>query len=247
MKKLLALCLALICLLSAPVSIQAERLSQAQLFSYYNNSVFIGDSITAQLLVYVRERQQKDPSFFEGVKFLTAQSYFLYTASRRNLLEKMANLKYKGSEMPMCRILKDMKPTRAIILLGVNDYIGETIDKGMEYDERILDLCEEFAPDTEIIFQSLTPVTASFCHRKDYRTMWDEYNEALKKLCEKRDAGYIDIASRLKDDEGYLDEKLSSDGKYHLNPKGLQMWIDALLDYAQEQYDKGAWTPEVTK
>ncbi len=246
MKKLaLLLTLAVLaCVAVFPASAEADRLTDAQLVSYYKNAVFVGDSITAQLLVYVREQQQKDPHFFEGVKFLTAQSYSLYTASRRNLLASAPNLKYRGQEMPLCAILKEIRPTKALILLGVNDYIGEQIEKGVGYDERIIDLAAEYCPETEIIFQSLTPVTPSFCRKKDYRTLWDEYNAAMKDMCRLRGAGYIDIATRLKDENGYLKAAYSSDGKYHLNPAGLKLWIDALLDYAQEQYDLGLWTPE---
>ncbi len=248
MKKLtvfLALCVLAVCsVFPACAEAETERLTDAQLVSYYKNAVFVGDSITAQLLVYVREQQQKDPRFFEGVKFLTAQSYSLYTASRRNLLSSAPNLKYRGREMPLCAVLKEIKPTKALILLGVNDYIGEQIQKGIGYDERIIDLAAEFCPDTEIIFESLTPVTSAFCRKKDYRTLWDEYNTAMKEMCELRGAGYIDIATRLKDEDGYLDKAFSSDGKYHLNPKGLKLWIDALLDYAQTQYELGLWTPE---
>ena len=223
---------------------EVERLTDEQLVSYYKNAVFVGDSITAQLLVYVREQQQKDPHYFEGVKFLTAQSYSLYAASRRNLLSNAPNLKYRGQEMPLCAILKEIKPTKALILLGVNDYIGEQIEKGVGYDERIIDLAAEFCPDTEIIFESLTPVTAAFCRKKDYRTLWDEYNAAMQEMCALRGAGYVDIATRLKDEDGYLDKAYSSDGKYHLNPTGLKLWIDALLDYAQTQFELGLWTPE---
>ena len=248
MKKLAAVLLLIVLaccsFLPARAENEAERLTDAQLVSYYKNAVFVGDSITAQLLVYVREQQQRDPHFFEGVKFLTAHSYSLYTASRRNLLASAPNLKYRGKEMPLCAILKETKPTKALILLGVNDYIGEQIQKGVGYDERIIDLAAEFCPDMDIIFQSLTPVTAAFCRKKDYRTMWDEYNRAMKEAVEQKGAGYIDIATRLKDEDGYLNKAYSSDGKYHLNPKGLKLWIDALLDYAQTQYEQGLWTPE---
>ncbi|MBR5110140.1 MAG: hypothetical protein IK099_08080 [Clostridia bacterium] len=247
MKKLAVLLVLLVLALGSvfpAAASQAERLSDEQLVSYYKNAVFVGDSITAQLLVYVREQQQKDPHFFEGVKFLTAQSYSLYTASRKNLLSSAPNLKYRGQEMPMCAILQKIKPTRALILLGVNDYIGEQIQKGIGYDERIVDLAADFCPDTEIIFESLTPVTQAFCRKKDYRTLWDEYNAAMQEMCSQRGVGYVDIATRLKDADGYLDKAYSSDGKYHLNPKGLKLWIEALLDYAQGQYEQGLWTPE---
>ena len=244
--KRLVLWLALLLSLACALPGGAEKLTQAQLISYYDNAVFVGDSITAQLLVYMRETQRKDPDFFPKVKFLTAQSYSLYTASRKNLLSGKPNLKYRGEEMPLCRILKELKPSKALILLGTNDYIGETIEKGITYDERIIDLAAEFAPDTQIIFESLTPVTRAFCKRKDYRALWDNYNEALEKMCAERDVPYIDISTALKDEEGYLRENLSSDGKYHLKPEGLQLWLDALLDFAQNEYDQGRWTPEET-
>ncbi len=246
MKRLLSLALLAVMLLGACLPAQAEKpaLTREQLLSYYDGALFVGDSITAQLLVYVREQQKADPSFLENVKFLTAQSYMLYTASRKNLLSGKANVKYRGKELPLCQALQQIKPTKALILLGMNDYIGETIEKGIGYDERLLMLAAEYAPDTEIIFQSLTPVTPAFGHKKDYRTLWDEYNQALEKMCLEKNVGYVDIASPLKDEEGYLDKALSSDGKCHLNPKGLAKWIQALADYAQAQYEQGLWAPK---
>lgn len=223
---------------------RAEALSRDQLSSFYKGAFFIGDSITEQLKGYIRKEQQEHPDFFPDVKFLTAQSYCLYTASRKNLLPEKANLKLGGKEKTLWEILKERKPTKALILLGVNDYIGKTVEKGIDYDNRILDLAQKHAPDTEVIFLSLTPVTKSFCKHQDYRTMWDEYNEALKGLCLLRNVPYIDIASRMKDEEGYLKKDYSSDGKYHLKTQALELWVEALLDYAQSQYDQGLWTPE---
>ena len=46
------------------------------------------------------------------------------------------------------------------------------------------------------------------------------------------------------DEEGFLYTQYSSDGRCHLNAKGLKLWVDALLEYAQAQYDAGLWTPE---
>ena len=74
--------------------------------------------------------------------------------------------------------------------------------------------------------------------------MWDEYNEALKKLSETVDFTYIEIAAGLKDEEGYLPDEWSTDREYHVNNKGIPIWIDELLDFAQQQYEQGLWTPE---
>ncbi|MBR6185339.1 MAG: SGNH/GDSL hydrolase family protein [Clostridia bacterium] len=230
----------------ASIPAPRQKLTRDQLSSYYRGALFIGDSITTQLKGYIRSLQKEAPDFFPDVKFQTAQSYFLYTASRKGLQSGTANLKLHGVAMPMYRILEEMRPPKALILLGVNDYIGTQVEKGVGYCRRILELTAQYAPGTEIIFESLTPVTASFCRKKDYRTMWDEYNAALKAMCEETNTHYIDIATPLKDGEGYLDTAYSNDGKYHLNAGGLDLWIQALLDFAQAQYDLGLWTPEET-
>ena len=246
MKRLIALGILFVMLTGFLIIGEAEPLTRNQLSAFYNGSFFIGDSITEQLKGYIRNRQQDQPDFFPNVVFLTAQSYCLYTASRKNLLPEKTNLKSRGKEMPLWEILKDRQPAKALILLGVNDYIGKTIEKGMDYDNRILDLAEKHAPNTEVFFLSLTPVTKAFCKRQDYQSMWDDYNAALEGLCLLRNVPYIDIASRMKDEEGYLKASYSSDGQYHLKAEALELWVDALLEYAQSQYDQGLWKPEGT-
>ena len=243
MKRLIALAMLFMALTGILFSGEAETLTRNQLSSFYSGSFFIGDSITEQLKGYIRGQQQEQPDFFPDVVFLTAQSYCLYTASRKNLLPEKANLKSRGKEMPLWQILKERQPAKVLILLGVNDYIGKTIEKGMDYDNRILDLARKHAPDTEVIFLSLTPVTKAFCKHHDYQKMWDDYNAALQGLCLLRNAPYIDIASRMKDEEGYLKASYSSDGQYHLKAEALELWVDALLEYAQSQYDQGLWKP----
>ena len=224
-----------------------EELTQEQLLSYYDGSVFVGDSITRQLRVFVLEKQETEPDFLKNARFLVTQSYFLYTASRKYLQKNANNLIYRGEEMPLCEIIGQMKPKRVLILLGVNDYVGEKIEKGIGWCERIVDLIAETSPDTQVIFESLTPVTPKFCRKKDYRTMWDEYNAALEEMCRRRGAGYIDIATPLKDADGYLREDYSSDGEYHLKGVGLQLWLDTLAAYARQQYEAGLWTPEASR
>ena len=244
MRRFLCLLLLAALLAGAAPCAPGEELTEKQLLTYYDGCAIVGDSITRQLRVYVLEKQKTDPDYMKNARFFVAQSYFLYTASRKNLRKDDNNLIYQGRPTPLCEIIRQMRPRRVLILLGVNDYIGEEIDKGIGYCERIIDLAAEASPETEIIFESLTPVTPAFCRKKDYRTMWDRYNEALKEMCERRGAGYIDIATPLKDEEGYLRADYSSDGKYHLKGVGLQLWLDVLADYARQQYEAGNWSPE---
>ena len=236
------LCLAVFVLFVS--SVCAERLPQSKLLEFYENCVFVGDSITQQFHAYMNVKKKKEDGFSFPVKYLAAQSYMLYTASRKYQTTRGVSLTFRGNEMPLCDILQLMKPNKAFILLGVNDYAGKEIEKYIGCCDRLIDLAAQSAPDTGLVFFSLTPVTRAFCRKQDYRTMWDAYNAELEKECEARGAGYIDIASNLKDEEGYLREDYSSDGQYHLNHDGLEIWFQKLMDYAQEQYDKGLWMPK---
>ena len=241
----LAALLALFCLCPGGIAEEEKpRLTDAQLYSFYDGALFVGDSITRQFQVFIIERRREDGGCLAGARFQTAQSYFLYTASRKLLMPETNNLHFQGRDLPLWEIIELMKPSKVLILLGVNDYIGEKIEKGVGYAERIIDLAAQASPDTQIIFESLTPVAPAFCRKKDYRPLWDQYNQALEAMCRRRGAGYVDIATALKDEDGYLRADYSSDGEYHLNRQGLQVWLDQLLNYAQAQYDLGLWAPE---
>ena len=223
---------------------EESRLTDEQLYSYFDGTLFIGDSITRQLHNYTAAQRREIPGFMGEARFFTAQSYALYTASRRLLQSSAVNLTFRGKPMALFDILQEIQPRRVFILLGVNDYAGEKTGKAVGWAERIIDLAADASPETQVIYQSLTPVTPAFCRKKDYRALWDQYNEALEAMCLRKGAGYLDIAAPLKDGDGYLRGEYSSDGEYHLNPAGLRIWVSCLLDYAQAQYEQGAWQPE---
>lgn len=241
---LLLLTMSLACLTGAycEAAPQPQQLSRDVLGGYFADALFIGDSITRQLHAYVNKKRQEEGLVFKPT-FVTATSYTLYTASRRTVGEKRAELTYRGRTTPMFRIVERMKPGKLFILLGVNDYAGTHIEQSIGYAERIIDLAAEVSPETRVVFISLTPVTQAFCKKKDYRTLWDRYNEALEAMCTRRGVGYLDVATDLKGEDGYLKKGYSSDGQYHLSSRALQVWLDDLLAFAQREYEAGRWSP----
>lgn len=241
---LCAVILALSCITGALAENVPERapLEKEELLPFFKNALFVGDSVTRQLRVYVNTRREEGNFDFES-NFVCATSYSLYAASRRTTSGVSVVLTYHGSETPMFRVVEKEQPHTVFILLGVNDYIGEKIDRGIEFVEHIVDQIGEVAPQTRIVFISLTPVTRKFCNKKDYQPLWDKYNVALKETCERRGADYLDLATPLKDEDGYLTEAYSSDGLYHLSTDGMDIWLDVLMNYAQKQYLEGNWTP----
>lgn len=226
-----------------PLCASAQALQTPDPDLFYHRQVFAGDSLTRQFKLFLNQQATAEANVPKPV-FLTAHGYLLYTASRNKTQTNHVNLVYKGKEMPLCRIVGQIQPQRVFILLGVNDYAGRDIPKNIGYCRRIVELIARYSPGTQVYFFSLTPVTPLFSGEQDLRTLWDEYNRALEAMCTEEGAHYIDIATPLKDENGYLKSGYCSDGMYHLSPAGLQVWLDTLRSYATAQYEQGLWVPD---
>lgn len=235
----------LICLLLAVSCAGAERLPDEQLVTYYSHSVFVGDSLPRMFRNYVVNIVQKEhPDYFKDTKFYTAYSYQLNSAAREYPAANKVNLTYKGSDITLCRLTETLKPEKVFILAGLNDRIGEYIDVGMGYVEKIMTLMEKYAPETQVYFFSLTPVTEKVeKSRPRLQEKWDAYNAALELKCQEVGAIYIDIATDLKGENGFMKQGISHDGEYHLNDKGNAIWVQTLLDFAQAEYEANRWAP----
>ena len=252
MKRWLSLLLCFFLLLpgaAAEESPAKDRLPDEVLMTYYDHTLFVGDSLIRMLRNYVKGVQKKDPGFFPGVKFYSEYSFQLSTAAREWVQtgSDRVFLTYKGSEATLYEVMKGEKPVRVFLLAGLNDRIEEHYDWAENYLNKIMALTEKHAPGTQIIFFSMTPVTQSVNKKKNRQAKIDAYNAWLEEKCAQIGAGYMNIAEGLKDENGVLPRALSSDGEYHLNEEGNAIWIRELLDYAQAQYEAGLWTPDALK
>lgn len=229
--------------------VSAERLPDDVLMSYYDDTVFVGDSLIRMFHNYVKDRRKKEPDFFPGIKFYDSYSYQLRTAALEWVNAEKANLRYKGSDEVMCKIMRDLKPDKLFILAGLNDNFArevngvEGVDRGMRAVTKIMELMEKYSPTTQVYFFSMTPVTQKVENKRHIREKWDEYNARLEETCRELGAIYVDIATALKDENGLLPNAISNDKEYHLNDAGNAIWAQTLLDFAQGQYEAGQWTP----
>ncbi|MBR5109265.1 MAG: hypothetical protein IK099_03635 [Clostridia bacterium] len=251
MKKAIAVLLCLLTLVANAWAFSEEtpaRLPDETLMSFYDQSVFAGDSTIRMFRNYVKERQEKEPSYFSGIRFYSAYSIQLRTLGLEWVNSELTNLTYKGSDEVLCEIVQRIKPEKVFILAGLNDNFakeknGEGIDRGMRYVGNIMKAINKHAPGTQVFFFSLTPVTQKVEDTRHIQALWDQYNERLEQTCLELGATYIDIASALKDENGLLPKSITSEGEYHLNAEGNAIWAQVLLDFAQAQYEAGLWSP----
>lgn len=247
LKKLCALALCITMLLGAGAHGESlpERLPDAQLITYYDDSAFVGDSMIRVFRTYVADVvQRENPAYFESTRFFGVINYTLYAASLYNPPENYVNISYRGEQVSLVQLMRSLKPGKLFVLVGMNDYIAEKPDKGMTYVERIVTRVAEVSPETQVYFFSLTPVTAKVVKKApDRQQLWDEYNVLLAQKCAELGAVYVDIATALKGEDGLLPDDISDDGEYHLNNDGNARWLQALMDFAQQEYEAGRWTP----
>lgn len=243
MKRLLAFFLGIFLLMGSAAA--AERLPDDQLITYYDQAVFVGDSITELFRFYVNGVVRKEnPGYFPGVKFYAAHGYKLATAAAPRPSLSETNISYKGNAITIQGLLEKLKPANMFILLGLSDRIGDEIDKGMEYIEQIVAAAAEISPETKIHFFSLTPVDANVEKKfPERQRKWDAYNVALEAKCEELGVYFIDITTPLKDEHGLLASSLATEDGYHLNDDGNAIWVQMMLEFAQAQYEAGLWAP----
>ena len=247
MKRFLALilCLTFLCPLVAAEEAKAT-LNESELLSFYDGALFFGDSVTSEFARYRSQRRQEEPEFLKGTTLIYTCSISLYAASRRVLSGEL-HFKYKGKEMTMYQIADRVQPKKIFILLGLNDPVGIKIERAMGWIGDIVKGMQEFAPEAELYFFSHTPVTPNYettKKRPGYQQKLDTYNQRLQETCEALDAHFVDIATPMKDEDGYLRAEYSGDHICHLNTEGVLVWVRALCDYAQRQYEAGLWAPE---
>ena len=221
-----------------------EMLDSGRFDAYFDDAVFVGDSITESLRNYCIAQQRDDEDFMGNAQFLAAVSMSVRLASS----DSRTLLQYRGNAVSVTEGLLKMGAGRVFIMLGVNDYAGKYPDATLAYFDTLIDAIQEKCEGIEIVIQSVTPVTKRFCQeRRIAIEEWNGFNVLLEQLCEEKGVQYLSFAELLMDAEGYLADDMTGDGMFHLTPAANALWIHALRQFAAEQYAlSGAYPPEPT-
>lgn len=221
-----------------------EMLDSGRFDAYFDDAVFVGDSITESLRNSCIALQRDDEDFMGNAQFLAAVSMSVRMASS----DSRTLLQYRGNAVSVTEGLLKMGAGRVFIMLGVNDYAGKYPDATLAYFDTLIDAIQEKCERIEIVIQSVTPVTKRFCQeRRITIEEWNGFNVLLEQLCEEKGVQFLSFAELLMDAEGYLADDMTGDGMFHLTPAANAVWIRALRQFAAEQYAlSGAYPPEPT-
>ena len=211
--------------------------------SWFDDAVFIGDSITTTLDFLCSE----DESLLGDAQFVCADSLGFNSAQWDLNDPNNVHPTYRGEKVLAETAAKITGAKKVFILLGANDLgtwgIDDTKDAVKSFTAKLF----ANSPNVELYFQSTTPMITE--KESDYLNNDDivEFDKWLKEYCDQNGYHYIDLYSQLCDETGALRIDYCDDPDYdgiHFTTGACNVWANYLKYIVANP--SGDRTPETT-
>ncbi len=188
--------------------------------SYFDDAIFIGDSIMEGMSVY---------------KFFPENQVFASVGLNPYQLNKDAIDTYYGKVTALSAAVSS-RPSKIYIMMGMN---GVAWDMNADMTEQIgifIDNLNQKIPGVKIYLMSVTPVSAereakpSTAEGKILNSQIDAFNKCLLKLADEKEIHYLDVNGSLRGSNGCLPSNMTSDG-IHISKAVYQDIIDYMLSH----------------
>ncbi len=203
--------------------------------TYFDDVVFIGDSISLKLYYYVLGKRQSDSDFLGDAEFLTASSLSAANALWE-VSDESVHPSYQGEKRTLEESVALTGKKKVYLLLGINDISNYDADTCIENYQLLIDLIKEKSPGCEIYIQSVTPKIRKAQEGVTNQEIF-EYNLRLFRMCLEEGYHYVDVAHVLRDARGYLPDDYCSDPDtmgMHFTDEACEVWIDYLRSHTNQ-------------
>lgn len=222
-----------------------EDKTEQQIEEFYDDAVFVGDSIMLGFRNYAMKRQ--DDKLLSSLDFLAAGSFSInnsfWDVDNKNSVHPL----YKGEKRYVWESISIMESKRVFIMLGMNDLNITGVEGTCEKYEELIGNIKESSPDSEIYLMSMTYILHGKEKGKLQNDTIREFNGMLEGLAEENGWGYVNIADAIADKNGDLAAEYCSDDFAHLNSAAYDVWVTVLKDYATEQLAQETQEEETKK
>lgn len=206
--------------------------------SYFDDAVFVGDSIMEGIRQYVAKNRNLEPTL-GSARFLTSTA----GVSVSGLLEGETDgafYRYNGTSQPLSEILSQMDCARIFLLLGLNDLskADSSVEVIVDNYAQLIEQLQQTCPNAEIIVITNPPKVASSwlpsytSNRNFSNTLIAQFVEALLQMCDTQGVACVDAYAVLKDGRGALPDDYCRDGFVHLNDAGAKVVVDEVYRFA---------------
>ena len=187
--------------------------SQMRETAYFDDAVFVGDSITTGIDLY---------SSLTNTSVVASTGINLETVLTAETVRNTA-----GEKVTIPKAVKELKPKKIYIMLGTNGIDWMSVESMIEQYQKFFDTLKKDNADAIFYIQSIPPVTREKESKSNGLNLKkiNEFNAKLLKLAEKNKAYFVDVHSALASEDGYLSPEISTDG-VHFNSSVYTTWIE---------------------
>lgn len=208
--------------------------------SYFNDAVFIGDSISYGFELYVTEKRANGETVLGEAQFLTSGS-LSYGNSLWDVSDESVHPTYNGEKMKLEDAIVQIKPGKIFILLGTNDVALYGVEQTIANADTEISRMLEASPGAEIFIMSTTPKYSPAESNVDgalNNADIDALNVAMRQFAVEKGYNFMNIAPLFKDETGGLAADYCSDKEgmgIHFTSAAYDIWLDFLYSYGKQQ------------
>ena len=195
---------------------ESERVTSA----YFDDAVFIGDSLTTGIQLY---NILPDTTVLASVGININNIFTNEVISDGN-----------GGQQTILDAAKDIQPVKIYTMLGTNGLKGLGPEETVRYYRQLVQQLKADHPDSIIYVQSLMPINEEiFAANYGYELTnaeIDECNELLMQMAGEEEVYFVNCAEAIKDENGELPAEFTTDG-LHFRGEYYNKWIDYLKEH----------------
>lgn len=189
--------------------------------SYFDDAVFIGDSLTV------------------GIKHYDVMSNTTVFAATgiglENIFTKQA-IKQDGQTLTILDALAQHPAKKVYVMLGANSLMSNYDYLIEQYGRLVDEVIKRTGDDTIVYVQSVLPINESLFHvkyapNKTTNADIDRFNKMLCTMAAEKGVYYLDVASAFKDADNAMPESNTPDGMHIISSQYI-VWFDYLKTHA---------------
>lgn len=194
----------------------SERVTSA----YFDDAVFIGDSLTTGIQLY---------NILPDTTVLASVGINI-----NNIFTNEVINDGNGGQQTILDAAKDIQPAKIYTMLGTNGLKGLGPQETVRYYRQLVQQLKADHPDSIIYVQSLMPINEEiFAANYGYELTnaeIDECNELLMQMAGEEEVYFVNCAEAIKDENGELPAEFTTDG-LHFRGEYYNKWIDYLKEH----------------
>ena len=212
-------------------------LSDAEIFAFFDDAVFVGDSVSLGWRNFVTKTRETNKGFMGSAKFLVSGSLgsgnALWPVNKDSV-----HPVYQGEQMQLWKSIPLTGAKKLFIMLGLNDVGLYGIPNSTANYKQLINNIRGAVPDISVYVISATYMLKGSEKGKLTSENLRLLNKEMIKVC--RDNGYIfiNIADPLSTPEGNLKPEYCSDQYVHQTNAAYQVWTKLLKGFAASQIKK---------